>query len=199
MYIYYNEKFINFGLSIDKDSVNNTMFVDNPKQFFSSVDNIVCALDLYDAIYVDQSAFGLALEQMKGCLKYIEAAGGLVRNELGESLMIFRLGKWDLPKGKIEIGESSGECSLREVEEECGVNGLALGDKICDTYHIYNMYDQWVVKKTFWYNMSCPQKQEFKPQVEEDISQVCWVKEHEISEKLNNTYPSVVEVFEKAN
>src|SRR6267154_620027 len=36
----------------------------------------------------------------------IEAAGGLVQNEKNEWLIIFRRGKWDLPKGKIEGDET---------------------------------------------------------------------------------------------
>jgi len=36
----------------------------------------------------------------------IIAAGGLVTNENNELLMIFRRGKWDLPKGKADEGET---------------------------------------------------------------------------------------------
>ena len=67
----------------------------------------------------------------------VEAAGGLVFNKDGDILMIFRNGKWDLPKGKLEIGESIEECAIREVEEECGISGLIIEKKIKDTYNIY--------------------------------------------------------------
>ena len=55
------------------------------------------------------------------CSKHtlIEAAGGLVYNIENQLLMIFRNNKWDLPKGKLEVGENIQECAIREVEEEC--------------------------------------------------------------------------------
>src|SRR6476661_1663707 len=36
---------------------------------------------------------------------FIEAAGGIVQNDRKDLLFIFRRGKWDLPKGKMEKGE----------------------------------------------------------------------------------------------
>ncbi len=195
MYIYYNDKFINVGLTSHKDSLNSAIIIDNIEQFSFLPDNILNLFDKYDAIYLGNIADYKVLEHLKSCFNYIEAAGGLVRNELGESLMIFRSGKWDLPKGKMELGESSEECALREVEEECGVAGLELGSKICDTYHIYNMYNQWVLKKTYWYNMKSSLDQQLIPQLEEDISQVCWVSSGQLSDRLSNSYPSILEVF----
>ena len=72
----------------------------------------------------------------------VEAAGGLVFNKDGGILMIFRNGKWDLPKGKLEIGESVEECAIREVQEECGVSGLIIENKIKDTYHTYILEEE---------------------------------------------------------
>src|SRR5687768_2564827 len=46
------------------------------------------------------------------------AAGGLVQNEKEELLMIYRKGKWDLPKGKLDKNEKLEDCALREVMEE---------------------------------------------------------------------------------
>src|SRR4051812_48020306 len=56
----------------------------------------------------------------------IRAAGGLVVNDGGEMLFIFRRGKWDLPKGKLEEGEDLEECAVREVEEETGLKNVKL-------------------------------------------------------------------------
>ncbi len=44
--------------------------------------------------------------------KVIEAAGGIVQNEKKDILFIYRLGKWDLPKGKIEKGEKEEACAV---------------------------------------------------------------------------------------
>ena len=43
-------------------------------------------------------------EQIKNQYKVIKAAGGVVRNEKGQVLMMYRLKKWDLPKGKLDKG-----------------------------------------------------------------------------------------------
>ncbi len=56
----------------------------------------------------------------------IQAGGGLVLNEKNELLMIFRRGKWDLPKGKIDAGETIDMTALREVSEETGLTKLQL-------------------------------------------------------------------------
>ncbi|MFN5421861.1 MAG: NUDIX domain-containing protein, partial [bacterium] len=42
----------------------------------------------------------------------IEAAGGMVFNQAGELLMMKRRGFWDMPKGKLDAGESIEECAI---------------------------------------------------------------------------------------
>ena len=88
------------------------------------------------------------------CSKYkvIEAAGGLVFNEKNKILMIFRNGKWDLPKGKIELGESIEDAAIREVEEECGIDNLKIDNKLINTYHTYNLNGFNILKKT-WFRL----------------------------------------------
>ncbi|RYE20923.1 MAG: NUDIX domain-containing protein, partial [Sphingobacteriales bacterium] len=82
------------------------------------------------------------LKKLSKSIKLIEAAGGLVRNERKECLVIFRNGVWDLPKGKIEEGEKTRKAAVREVEEECGIKVKKAGRKICKTYHVYQMRNQ---------------------------------------------------------
>jgi len=48
--------------------------------------------------------------------KFVIAAGGLVTNEIDEILVINRLDKWDLPKGKVEPEEPIKLAAVREVE-----------------------------------------------------------------------------------
>ncbi|MCZ4407376.1 NUDIX domain-containing protein [Cryomorphaceae bacterium 1068] len=105
--------------------------------------------------------------------KEIEAAGGLVHNENNEYLLIFRKGKWDLPKGKIDEGETPEQAALREVEEECGVSDLKIGEALAPSYHTYEQDGVRILKKTYWYDMTSAQ-QEFTPQAEEDIEKVQW-------------------------
>ena len=75
----------------------------------------------------------------------IEAAGGLVFNEKNELLMIFRRGFWDLPKGKVDEGETLEQCAVREVQEETGLQNIMLGD-----FLIFLNWQFFSSTKTFW-------------------------------------------------
>ncbi len=127
--------------------------------------------------------------------KGIEAAGGIVQNSKKELLFIHRLGKWDLPKGKVEKGESIESTAVREVEEETGVRNITLKKKAGETYHTYNAYGKHFIKTTHWFHMSCPAEQTFVPQTEEHIDEIKWVKLKDITEPLSNTYPSIVDIL----
>lgn len=123
----------------------------------------------------------------------IAAAGGVVKKE-GKAIMIKRLGVWDLPKGKIEKGESSEVAAVREVEEECGVVA-SLGDYLCSTYHTYPRNGKLFLKQTFWYSMVCTDDSKIAPQVEEDIEEVKWMDSSEVEAALRNSYGSIREVW----
>jgi len=125
----------------------------------------------------------------------IEAAGGLVFNNDGDILMIFRNGKWDLPKGKLEIGESVEECAIREVEEECGILDLIIENKIKDTYHTYVLEGENILKKTYWYKMKTDYSAKLVPQIEEGITKASWVDKDQISKKLKNSYGNISDVL----
>lgn len=117
----------------------------------------------------------------------IEAAGGIVLNPEKKILFIHRLGKWDLPKGKIEVGESSDIAALREVEEECGLTNLELHEFINSTYHMYHIRSKPVLKKTYWYYMQHDGIAEPKPQVEEGITKVEWKNKMEIQRDVETS------------
>ena len=127
--------------------------------------------------------------------KEIEAAGGIVQNDKKELLFILRLGKWDLPKGKVEKGEDLETCAVREVEEETGATNLTLKKKIGETYHTYNAYGKHFLKTTHWFYITCPSKQKLVPQTEENIAEIKWVKTKDIKEPLANTYPSIKDIL----
>ena len=139
------------------------------------------------------------LEQLKAVFfknfKVIEAAGGIVQNDKKEILFIHRLGKWDLPKGKIEKGEKEEEAAVREVEEETGVKNLHLKKKVGETYHVYDEFGKHFLKISHWYHMICPSKQDLKPQAEEHITDIKWVKTKDIKDPVANTYPSIKEIL----
>ena len=127
----------------------------------------------------------------------IEAAGGIIQNNKKEILFIYRLDKWDLPKGKMEKGEKPDACALREVEEETGVANLKLKKKIGETCHTYDAFGKHFLKITHWYYMVCPAEQKFIPQTEEDITEIKWVGTKDIKEPISNTYPSIKDILSK--
>lgn len=129
--------------------------------------------------------------------KIIHAAGGIVRKG-DEALFIYRLQKWDLPKGKLEKGESPEEASVREVEEECGIKAKRL-HKIGETWHTYTDHKgQEVMKCTHWYAMECLDHSQQAPQTEEDIMELRWVNIwRDRDAVLNNTYSSIRDIFER--
>ncbi len=128
----------------------------------------------------------------------IEAAGGLVRNENGEFLMIYRKGFWDLPKGKLDKGETLKECAVREVEEECGIKNISLEKKIGVTYHVYGNKKDLNLKPSHWYHMKVSGTPELIPQTEESIEKAQWVKSDDVPKLLKLAYPSIKEVFKMA-
>lgn len=134
-------------------------------------------------------------EYFSSMFSIIEAAGGLVRNEKGEWLFIFRLGKWDLPKGKIEKGEAIEEAALREVEEECGISGLKIVKELPPTYHTYSLNTKNILKRTYWYEMKTDFSGKLIPQTEEGITDVQWIAAKNIKPVFENTYESIKEVL----
>lgn len=133
------------------------------------------------------------VEDIKKDYTIIKAAGGLVLNE-GQVLMIWRLNKWDLPKGKLNKGEKPKSGAVREVEEECNVK-VKSGKKICHTWHTYKQNGRRILKKTYWYRMYCVDDSNMKPQQEENIEDIQWMNETELKEAFYNTYPSIRDVF----
>lgn len=127
--------------------------------------------------------------------KVIEAAGGIVQNEEKELLFIFRRGKWDLPKGKMEKDEIPETCAARETEEETGVKGLEFKKKIGDTYHIYDEFGKHFLKISHWYYFTCSAHQDLKPQVEEDITEAKWIKTKDLKKPMGNTYATIKDIL----
>ncbi len=146
-------------------------------------------------LIIYHSDIKLLWNQFKEQFKIIEAAGGVVFNE-NDILFIFRMGKWDLPKGKIEKGETIQETAIREVKEECGLKNLTLVDFICSTYHIYKESEIEVLKISHWFKMFSTEKV-LIPQVEEDITKVEWKNKVQVKSALENTYPNIKLLLEK--
>lgn len=128
-------------------------------------------------------------------LQTITAAGGLVTNPNNHYLLIYRLGKWDLPKGKLDDYETIQQCAIREVEEETGITNIILKNLITKTTHEYVYKGVPTQKITFWYNMHIENNQTLIPQTEEYIDDIKWVAKADLPKYLNNSYNNIVEIF----
>ncbi|SFB33566.1 NUDIX hydrolase [Algoriphagus aquimarinus] len=132
---------------------------------------------------------------VKSRFSIIKAAGGVVSKK-DKMLLIFRLGKWDFPKGKFEKGETPKQCAVREVEEECAVKVKA-GKKICNTWHTYTQDRKSILKKTYWFEMDCLNDSQMTPQKEEGIDDIRWFYEGDAKIALINSYPSMRFLFKQ--
>jgi ADP-ribose pyrophosphatase YjhB (NUDIX family) len=133
-------------------------------------------------------------EYLRKKFKIVKAAGGLVRKK-EKFLMIYRLKKWDLPKGKKEKNEKYKQTAVREVEEECNIS-VKLGSKLCTTWHTYTMNKSAMLKKTRWYLMDSVDDSRMKPELTEDIEETRWMSPKEVYHALEHSYKSISFVFE---
>ncbi|PWN63885.1 NUDIX hydrolase [Chryseobacterium viscerum] len=151
------------------------------------------ALDLLENTSVQElNVYGENLDEIwqefQKLFRIIEAAGGLVNNPEGKILFIKRLGKWDLPKGKMEKGESREESAVREIEEETGLKDVELLKFINTTYHIYiERNGEKILKCTHWFEMNFDGEDTSTPQIEEGITEVAWKTTSQIE---NEVFPS---------
>ncbi len=125
----------------------------------------------------------------------IKAAGGLVVNEEGGLLFIFRREKWDLPKGKLDEGETLEACAVREIQEETGLQQVQLQKHLITTWHTYDESGHHMLKETAWYLLSAPKKQELTPQTIEQITQIEWAKPDDLQKYTSNTFPAILDVL----
>lgn len=134
-------------------------------------------------------------EEFQSYFKSQKAAGGKVLNANNEVLFIYRFNKWDLPKGKLEKGESISSCAIREVEEECGITNLHIIKSLETTYHIYQEKGKTILKTTYWFLMYTDYVGELIPQSEEGIEKVVFKNEDEVKLAQENTYENIKLLF----
>ncbi len=167
-------------------TIKTLLFIMHNKKM-KSLESITVLTDTYDE----------TVDYIKSKFKILKAGGGVVYQD-GKVLLIHRLGKWDLPKGKIEKGESCIEGAKREVQEECNIK-VKVNQKICTTWHTYTKGEKSILKKTVWYLMDSIDDSKMKPQLEEGIDEVRWMNERELNVALYNTYKSINHVHQKFN
>jgi 8-oxo-dGTP pyrophosphatase MutT (NUDIX family) len=156
-------------------------------------------LKIIDNLYIFHNDIEELRTIFRSCFKIIEAAGGLVKNRKGQVLIIHRRGRWDLPKGKLEINESLEDAALREVSEECGIRDLSIVSRLITTYHSYLLDNQSVLKKTMWFEIFYTGDSEPVPQLKEDITEIRWVDPSHLKIVMQDTYKAILDVLIYAN
>ncbi|MBQ9639421.1 MAG: NUDIX domain-containing protein [Bacteroidales bacterium] len=169
---------------MDKDCI--TMSDEDPEGCFAALTNgknvhVLCTDGLHRMLSYCRSRF-----------EFVKAAGGVVEAaDSSRRLLMKRNGRWDLPKGKVEAGETLRRAAQREVAEETGVNQLEIGRLICKTYHIYNLYGGWHLKQTAWFTMTAPHELPVQPQAEEGIESVVWTDTPSWKQALAQSYATL--------
>lgn len=130
---------------------------------------------------------------------FVKAAGGLVTAADGTGLLIRRDGRWDLPKGMVEPGETVRAAARREVQEETGLDKVSVGRLLVKTYHIYDKYGGWHLKQTCWYAMRADTGAATSPQQEEGITQALWLPIDCCLRHLRDSFASLRVVASKAS
>lgn len=144
-----------------------------------------------DDIFIHGYKTSLMIKDFIRYFKYIKAAGGLVRNQKKEYLLIKRFDIWDLPKGKLKKKEDSDTGAIREITEETAVHDLEIRDELPSTFHIYRLKKRTILKRTYWYFFDTGHKGEIIPQTDEGITEVRWLKPPEAREAISNSYRSL--------
>ncbi len=129
-------------------------------------------------------------------LDFVQAAGGIVQNG-DKFLMIRRFNQWDLPKGKIEVGEVPESAAAREILEECGLDWPKFETKITTTFHTYYYEGVPTIKKTYWYYFTSEDNKSLKPQLEEGITEVVWISYDQLLSMGKETYYTIREVIDQ--
>jgi ADP-ribose pyrophosphatase YjhB (NUDIX family) len=198
--IYYNSKPLILCTEITKEidqslHQNDVVFIDELNS--NGIKHILEQMNLSNVkrgIFLHNDLEEL-FEAFKKEFQFIQAAGGLVHTEQNDCLLIYRKGKWDLPKGKLDEGEVLDKCAVREVQEETGINAIKLEKQLCITFHTYHQDDKHYLKESHWYLMKANTKEVLTPQTEEDIEKCEWVAIDDLAPYIENMHASVVDVL----
>lgn len=152
----------------------------------------------FDSLTLYHENYDKLVNDFQNHYKILEAAGGIVQNPAGELLFIYRMGSWDLPKGKIDEGEDPPTAAIREVQEETGIKNVAIIKPVGDTWHTYrSKKGKRILKRTHWFLMQTSDK-ELIPQEEEDIEIAIWLDIQKFFESDKVAYKSIDDILHQA-
>ena len=197
--IYFNNKplFITNEISKELEEYlhhEDTVFIDEFN--FHTVKAMIHEMELpkiHSGVFLHEDVEAV-MKMFKKKLFLVKAAGGLVHSEGNDLLLIFRRGKWDLPKGKLNHNEDMESCAIREVKEETGLLTVQIEQSLCITYHTYHENGKHILKESHWFLMKAAKQANLLPQLEEDIEKCEWVPTEKLASYMENTHASVLHV-----
>lgn len=154
---------------------------------------IVEILEKYNRVAVVSSDPDAVFAAFAAQFTPVEAAGGVVVGAQGAWLMIRRNGRWDLPKGHIEAGETPEQAAEREIMEETGIVARTVRP-LCRTLHAYYFPKtaRWELKRTWWFELREAVRGAIPtPQTEEGIERAVWCSPDEVAANLRDTFPTI--------
>ena len=187
--VFFNQKPIILSTQIIKNDDSCPLFYIK----FSVADKIISALkkkSISSVVLYHPKKEKLEMHFNK-LFSIVEAAGGLVINELNQYLFIYRNKKWDLPKGRMRKNEMIIDAAVREVEEETSVRDLIVKKQLPITYHIFKRNRKYKLKKTYWYLMETSYNGQLVPQLNEGIEKAVWKNKNEIDLLIKNAYKNI--------
>lgn len=197
--VFLRDKVINFveigSFSASQDAIYNEPSFREIQTLLTSIDRHENIIDYYFVSADPEKLFILFYTRMR----IVAAAGGVVVNEYKDCLFIFRRGRWDLPKGKIDNVETEEQAAIREVTEETGLLNIVLGQRLSSTYHVYTIGNEWILKETHWFIMNASSDEALVPQAEEGITEIKWVTKNELPKLTALTYRSLREVVQEVD
>jgi len=155
-----------------------------------SLDEIISLVKKHHKIFLFHKNSEKLVSTFQKKIKVVKAGGGIVKNTNDETLFIYRRNKWDLPKGKMDKGETIDQTALREVKEETGIKNLSIIDFKMNTYHVFKKGKEYRLKETSWFNMFSTHELSFSPESKEGITKVVWKSNKKIK-KIKNTFPNI--------
>ena len=199
--VFFNDRTVFFGDDFSRAFVKHKGLFYKYSNFIelNELIGLFDSLNQISNLYILHDNILMVFEEFKACFTVIEAGGGLVLNDRGEFLVIYRNGTWDLPKGKLEKGEDFISAALREVEEETGLHELQVIEPLVSTYHTYHLKGKRILKKTKWSEMRYSGEAEPVLQAEEGITEYRWASPGNTGFIRENTYASILDVLYMRN
>ncbi len=111
-------------------------------------------------------------------------AGGMVyrfrRGQLQILMIQDRMGRWTIPKGHVEPGESLAQTAIREVREETGLQKTKIRDKLDKIHFFYRKEGKLILMTTYVFLMEAVGRSDrVVPENSEGIVDVKWFDKDE--------------------